>query len=104
MAPQDLAISLATFATVLLNAVLPAFMFWVDKCREELHYWSNYMVHPLYFVLTPLVFAAFFIYLAARYNESPFALLGAATLAFATAASIYYATKKCGDAPQPNTP
>ncbi len=99
MTPQDLVINLATFAAVLLNAVLLVFMFWVDKCRkEEEHYWTNY-VHPLYFVSVSLVFAAFFIYLAVRYNAVAFTLLGAITLAFATAASIYYVTKKCGNAP-----
>ncbi len=97
MALQDLATNLATFAAVLLNAVLLAFMFWVDKCRKE-EYWTNY-VHPLYFVSASLVFAAFFIYLAVRYNAVAFTLLGTSTLAFATTASIYYATKKCGNAP-----
>ncbi len=87
-----MATNFATFAIVLLNAVLLAFMFWVDKCRkEELHY-RPYMIHPLYFVPT------FFIYLTVRYNVAVFTLLGAVTLVFATTASIYYATKKCGDA------
>jgi hypothetical protein len=60
------------------------------------------MTYLLYFVSMSLVFAAFFIYLAARYNATAFAPLGASMLIFAAAAFAHYAAKRCGDVKRRN--
>jgi hypothetical protein len=99
---QNPVVNLAAFAAALLSAVLLAFVFWVGGCRrgdgKEPGHWPDYVPHPLYFVSVSFVFAALFVHLGARYGVMELVPLGAHVSAFATAASIHYAARRCGDA------